>query len=298
MNLNPSSESHQRVSPVQFQGTIAERVSAHLTIGLIRSSPSVFKAPEGSTTVVCIGSKAYGSGLRYWFGFYPHQSEALAQADHAYVALGCGSSDLVFLVPYSEFSQWAAGMGETRSSPRNRVYKHVRIRRVANGYELVLPEQSTNPQLDIYKLPDATGLATHVPSYREFGDAPNDNPTDLQNFARRVRRGQPQFRDNLLRAYGRKCSITGEGPEEVLEAVHIVPHAQSGINELDNGLLMRADLHLLFDDGLLSINPATRNIELDSRLQDTPYWQFNGAQLRLRSDGTQVSSKYLQERVR
>ena len=135
------------------------------------------------------------------------------------------------------------------------------------------------------------------PSYREFGDAPNDDPRELQNFAKRVRRGQRAFRDNLLRAYENRCSITGEGPEEVLEAVHIVPHAESGINELDNGLLMRADLHYLFDDGLLSINSETRNIELDDRLQNTSCWQFNGAQLRLRSDGTQISSKYLKERL-
>ena len=135
-------------------------------------------------------------------------------------------------------------------------------------------------------------------SYSGFGDAPNDDPTELQEFAKRVRRGQKAFRNNLLNAYGSKCSITGEGPEEVLEAVHIVPHAESGINELDNGLLMRADLHYLFDDGLLSIHPATRNIELDDRLQNTSYWQFNGAQLRLRSDGTQISSKYLRQRVK
>jgi hypothetical protein len=75
-------------------------------------------------------------------------------------------------------------------------------------------------------------------SFRDFGDAPNDDPTELQKFAKRVRRGQKAFRDNLLNAYGSKCSITGEGPEEALEAVHIVPHAESGINELDNGLLM------------------------------------------------------------
>ena len=82
------------------------------------------------------------------------------------------------------------------------------------------------------------------------------------------------------------------------EGVHIVPHAESGINELDNGLLMRADLHHLFDDGLLSIDSETRNIELDDRLQNTSYWQFNRTQLRLRSNGTQISSKYLRQRVK
>ena len=130
-------------------------------------------------------------------------------------------------------------------------------------------------------------------SYKDFGDAPNDDPTELQNFAKRVRRGQTAFRDNLLRAYGRACAITGEGPEEALEAVHIVPHSESGINELNNGLLLRADPHHLFDDNLLKINPTSLNVGLDDRLRDTSYWQYNGAQLRHRTDGSQISTRYL-----
>ena len=104
-------------------------------------------------------------------------------------------------------------------------------------------------------------------SYSDFGDAPNDNPSELQTFSKKVRRGQAEFRSNLLGAYGSKCVITGEGPEEVLEAVHIVPHSVSGINELDNGLLMRADLHHLFDDGLLTINPISKTVEMLEMLE-------------------------------
>jgi hypothetical protein len=77
------------------------------------------------------------------------------------------------------------------------------------------------------------------PVYEYYGDAPND----LQTFAAHVRKGQPAFRKNLLAAYGERCVVTGSGPKQVLEAVHILSHAGSGINELDNGLLMRADIH-------------------------------------------------------
>lgn len=132
-----------------------------------------------------------------------------------------------------------------------------------------------------------------MPTYKDFGDAPNDDPDELQEFARRVRRGQKAFRDSLLAAYGEKCCISGHGPKEVLEAVHIVDHAKSGINELDNGLLMRADLHTLFDDGLLKINPDSMIVEIDQKIKNTPYGKFNGKMLEKRTDGSQVGSKYL-----
>jgi len=131
---------------------------------------------------------------------------------------------------------------------------------------------------------------------RDFQEAPNDDPSVKQNSARRVRNGQGAFRDNLLRAYGSRCAITGEGLEEVLDAIHILPHSESGINALDNGLLMRTDLHNLFDSGLMSIDPKTKIIFLDNKLKHTSYWKFNGVKLRDKVDGTEISEKYLQER--
>jgi len=127
-------------------------------------------------------------------------------------------------------------------------------------------------------------------------DAPDDDITQRQTSARKVRAGQPIFRRNLLRAYGEKCSISGTGPKEVLEAVHIIPHAESGINALDNGLLLRADLHNLFDDGLLRINPDSLIVELSSELRSTDYWELNGVQLRDRSDGSQQGREFLKQR--
>lgn len=132
--------------------------------------------------------------------------------------------------------------------------------------------------------------------YKDFGDAPNDDPRELQQFAARVRRGQPVFRENLMKAYGGRCVISGHGPAEVLEAVHIVPHAKSGINALDNGLLMRADLHSLFDAGLITIHPKTFAIVVDEILKDTPYCAFNRKVIRPREDGNQPTPKYLKMR--
>ena len=44
--------------------------------------------------------------------------------------------------------------------------------------------------------------------YADFGEAPDDDPNELRTFASKVRRGQPQFRDKLIRLYRSKCAIT------------------------------------------------------------------------------------------
>lgn len=137
---------------------------------------------------------------------------------------------------------------------------------------------------------------TARPVYHDFGEAPDDDPARLARFARRVRRGQPKFRKNLLALYGGRCAVSGWGPESVLEAAHILLHAHSGLNRSENGILLRADLHGLFDDGLLKIDPDTLTVVLDLSLRDTPYWPLNGAALRPRRDGSHPSREYLRQR--
>jgi hypothetical protein len=139
-------------------------------------------------------------------------------------------------------------------------------------------------------------LELQRPSYEAFGEAPDDDPAALTRFARRVRRGQPKFRKNLLRLYEARCAVSGWGPESVLEAAHILLHANSGLNRSDNGILLRSDLHSLFDDGLLRIDPSTLSIVLHPSLEHTPYWPLNGTTLRPRVDATQPSREYLRER--
>jgi hypothetical protein len=134
------------------------------------------------------------------------------------------------------------------------------------------------------------------PLYQDFGEAPDDDPATLALFARRVRRGQPKFRKNLLTLYGGRCAVSGWGPESVLEAAHILLHAHFGLNRSENGILLRADLHGLFDDGLLKIDPSTLTVVLDPSLRETPYWPLNGATLRPRLDGSQPSREYLRVR--
>ena len=94
------------------------------------------------------------------------------------------------------------------------------------------------------------------------------------------REGQPAFRRELLRAYGGTCAISGCTIEELLEAAHIVPYLGPQTNVATNALLLRADLHKLFDLHLLAIDPETRTIQLSSQLKDSEYAQYDNVRLR------------------
>ncbi len=98
-----------------------------------------------------------------------------------------------------------------------------------------------------------------------------------------VRLGQNSFRLKLTDAYSRKCSITGEKTLPVLEAAHIKPYAKSGPHLLSNGLILRADLHKLFDNGYITIT-SDYKIEVSNRIKEEfqngkEYYQFHGKQL-------------------
>ncbi|SEU44350.1 HNH endonuclease [Nonomuraea wenchangensis] len=62
----------------------------------------------------------------------------------------------------------------------------------------------------------------------------------------------------MLHAYERRCAISGDRIRPVLQAAHIRPVAAGGEHRLDNGLLLRSDLHTLFDRGYLAIDPKHR----------------------------------------
>lgn len=68
-----------------------------------------------------------------------------------------------------------------------------------------------------------------------------------------IRQGQPRFRADLLEAYGRRCAITNCDVTEALEAAHILSYLNDQRNHVSNGLLLRADVHTLFDLGLIAI---------------------------------------------
>ncbi|QLE58087.1 HNH endonuclease [Nostoc sp. TCL26-01] len=94
------------------------------------------------------------------------------------------------------------------------------------------------------------------------------------------RRGQRKFRDLLRQCYGDQCMITGIKLLDVLEAAHISPYRGDEDNHTDNGLLLRADLHTLFDLNLLGINPESLEVRFHPKAMETNYQKLDGRKLR------------------
>lgn len=90
------------------------------------------------------------------------------------------------------------------------------------------------------------------------------------------RRGQPEFRRRLLEAYAGRCAFSGCDAEAALEAAHIIPYQGDATHHPTNGLLLRADLHTLFDLGLLAIDTATMSVVVVPKLAETIYGQLAG----------------------
>lgn len=123
------------------------------------------------------------------------------------------------------------------------------------------------------------------------------SPQDAADYRHRVlrsvvlRRGQPAFRKALIEIYGGSCAISGCAIVDLLEAAHIYPYRDGTTNDLSNGLLLRADLHTLFDLRLISIDPESMRVVTSAALTGTTYEHFSGLALRARASGTTSISK-------
>jgi len=111
----------------------------------------------------------------------------------------------------------------------------------------------------------------------------DNEPDYLKKYLTRIRLGQGAFRVSLTDAYHRKCAISGERTLPVLEAAHIKPYSVSGPNHLSNGILMRADLHKLFDSGYLTLTKDLK-VEVSKRIKEEfengkDYYKYQGQDL-------------------
>ena len=90
------------------------------------------------------------------------------------------------------------------------------------------------------------------------------------------RQGGPRFRRALLSAYQGRCAMTQYDATPALEAAHIMPYRGPQTNHPTNGLLLRADMHDLFDLGLIAVEPDSMTLLLSRELESTMYEQYAG----------------------
>ncbi|WP_247547497.1 HNH endonuclease signature motif containing protein [Bradyrhizobium sp. 177] len=132
------------------------------------------------------------------------------------------------------------------------------------------------------------GRALNATAYALFMDAVSDNLLPALSVLERRAKGDYSRDDTpdtfprkkLLGAY-KRCAITGCDAVEALEAAHIAPYRGDHTDHVQNGLLLRADIHSLFDLGLLSIDPRTMSVVVALHLRKTTYGQLAGSQLLL-----------------
>ncbi|WP_242343644.1 HNH endonuclease [Anaeromyxobacter terrae] len=98
------------------------------------------------------------------------------------------------------------------------------------------------------------------------------------------RLGQGTFRVAVTQAYG-ACAVTGEHSLPVLEAAHVQPFSKGGSHEVRNGLLLRTDIHRLFDRGYVTVTPELR-FEVSDRLKaeydnGKAYYALHGSRIHI-----------------
>lgn len=121
------------------------------------------------------------------------------------------------------------------------------------GKSYVIGNDATNPIIDLFvrNLAVAVDLGTSTNTQPRRVDGPVFGEPQLV----RPRLGQGGFKTLVREAYDRRCAITGHKIVPTLQAAHILPVSKNGENRIDNGMLLRSDVHTLFDQGYLGVAP-------------------------------------------
>lgn len=131
---------------------------------------------------------------------------------------------------------------------------------------------------------------------KNISQAKDDDINQKVTKEYRRRRGQKKFSDNLFIVCKGKCCTTGTTVKSVLHACHIIPHAESGNNNTTNGLLLRSDIHDLFDTHQIGIHPKTLKVHIKNQLLNSEYKNLKGKILLSRSNKERPNLEALKKR--
>lgn len=137
-------------------------------------------------------------------------------------------------------------------------------------------ERETDPAEREPNADDAPQGAIH--GHATFDPASVEDGRKLIAMMVKRRQGQAGFRSALMKAYRGRCAVSGCEVTALLEAAHIHPYRGPETNAVQNGLLLRADVHTLFDLGLITVS-ENREILVSASLMDTEYSSLHGRAL-------------------
>lgn len=131
---------------------------------------------------------------------------------------------------------------------------------------------------------------------------PSGTPEQRRRYAEerlfRPRLGQGSFQRAVGDAYAWACAVTNEHSRPALEAAHIRPYSSQGEHDVRNGLLLRVDIHRLFDHGYVTVTPDRRFLVSDALRRDyangRTYYPLDGHRIALpRSSDAHPSRDFL-----
>lgn len=163
------------------------------------------------------------------------------------------------------------------------------IRKARDGsYVLTLeyhPEKNEEIPFDkvcwgISKIRFRPGDMAGKAEWKDFYDEENNDEVDWERLEQpltgekrristtKIQRAQAWFRERLLQVDG-KCVITGEMTSESLDAAHIIPVKDGGMEVWGNGIILRTDIHRLYDAGYFEIKENGRLTILEEGLSES-----------------------------
>ncbi len=144
-------------APVSFHESCVLRAQARIAAegeiasNLIRRSRTTYSTADGQCGAVCLVSRSYDRGKGYfWFSFRPHQKEFLESVSRPYLILGCGSDDMVYLIPGTDFLPLLTSL---RMSYGDRQYWHLEMYRRNKGWVFYRKKGFVDIDLSPYLLP-------------------------------------------------------------------------------------------------------------------------------------------------
>jgi hypothetical protein len=154
--------------------------------------------------------------------------------------------------------------------------RDAQVARAALGIGMPTDKRAIVPAEREPNADDAPQDAIH--GYDAFDPASIDDGRQLIAMMVKRRQGQARFRRALMTAYRGRCAVSGCEIAPLLEAAHIHPYRGRETNAVQNGLLLRADIHTLFDLGLITIS-ENHEIQISASLVDTEYASLRGRAL-------------------
>lgn len=211
---------------------------------------------------------------RTWVHDYHNQGSNAEAADQSWVA---GLNDKVgaLIIDWGNaprsWHQWAHQKPKPILTTTDRLPSLPEIAKSGGTTAFLGPEDRYRETLN-YEERELAGIIAHDPSIidRSFSDAKNSLATPRPEQAR--------FRKHLIKRYNGTCCLSGCTVLEALEAAHIIPFSEghAGRNLALNGLLLRRDLHRLFDLLLISVDPRDGTVWLAPELRVSDYSDMAG----------------------